>query len=89
MVSFEFVVVAVITQHIIGFVKSLFSGLQKSSCDLVQARAEANRAKIVISKQRTETDVSSGLYKRATGIAERVSVTSEKACLFSSSHQKH
>jgi len=52
MKSFELVIVAVVTQHI-GFVKRLSLELKKSSCDLVQAQAEANRRKIVISKQRT------------------------------------
>jgi len=67
----------VITQYIIGFVKPLSLELQKSSCNLVQAQAEANRTKIVISKQSTEA-VYSGLYQRSVGIAETVNVTSEK-----------
>ena len=45
---------AVITQYIIGFVKPLSLELQNSSCNLVHAQAEANRTKIVISKQRTD-----------------------------------
>jgi len=49
--KFWVVIVTVVIQHI-GFVKPLSFELQKSSCDLVQA--DANRRKIVISKQRTE-----------------------------------
>ena len=68
--------------------KSLSLEKQKFSCDLVQAQAEANRTKIVISKQNTEA-VYSGLYKRAVAIAETVNVTPEKPHTTSSSRQKH
>ena len=84
----EFVIVAEIKQYIIGFVKPISLELQKSSCDLVQAQAEANRTKIIISKQRTEA-VYSGSNKRAVGIAETVNVTPEKPRSASSSRQKH
>jgi len=49
-ISFEFGIVTVMTQHIIGFVTSLSLDLQKCSCDLVQVQAETNRSGIVISK---------------------------------------
>jgi len=90
MESFEFVIVAVpmITKYIIGMAKPLSLELQKSSCNRVQAQAEANHAKIVISKHRTEV-VYSGLYKRAVGIAEKVNVTpaNQRPTFFS--RQKH
>lgn len=88
MEHFQFVIVAVITQYIIGFVKPLSLDFQKSSCDLVQVQAEASRTKAVISKQRTET-VFSGLYKRAVAIAEEANVTPEQPRSTSSSRQQH
>jgi len=42
----EFIIVAVFTQYNIGFVKPLSLELQKSSCDFVQTKAEANRTKL-------------------------------------------
>jgi len=62
---------------------------KKSSCDLVQAQAKANRTKIALRKQRTEA-VYSDLYKRAAAAtAKTVYVTPEKPRSTTSSRQKH
>ena len=67
--SFEFVIVAVITQNNIGLVKPLSLESQKSSCNVLQAQTGSYRMKIVISKQTTEA-----VYQRARAIAETVNV---------------
>jgi len=88
MESFEFVIVTVVIQHI-GFVKSLSVELQKSIFDLVQVPAEANRRKVVISKQRSES-ACYGLCKcPVANCWNSQSVTRERPCSTTSNRQKN
>lgn len=75
--SFAFIVAAVVSQYLLGCIRSLSVALQSKSCDLLTAYEDANSLREVLNQQRTD-EVFKKLYSKAVNIASDISVLPTK-----------
>lgn len=79
LLSFEIVVVAVVTQFLLGYLRPLSIELQSEKCDLVEAHVQARNLSAVFLEIRENADNAfSSLFARASKIADDNEITISK-----------
>lgn len=74
MESFEFIVVACLTQYILAFIRPLSVNLQAKDCDLLRAHIEASNLADIFRTVRSKSNSFEKIYNRSVRIAAQINI---------------